>query len=205
MLKWLSLFGSRAIVERCRHEFKKNFLCLHGNHLELVMHVRIILEMTGCCLHLLGNIIYAYQATDWLLRKRRSPRTSLSSFMFSQQDLSLELYAVVHILRIQQPYLSDIYSNLPFGHTKSEAWFHLTKAESQAAMIVSDPQGFDIGLCENPTMLMLWLTQLAGRPIAIIPWFLKNNHSPWGFCVTYSRSYPLWSLSTPKVWPLLDD
>jgi hypothetical protein len=24
---------------------------------------------------------------------------------------------------------------------------------------------------------MLWLTQLAGRPISILPWFLKNNHT----------------------------
>jgi hypothetical protein len=40
----------------------------------------------------------------------------------------------------------------------------------------------------------LWLTQLVGRPIDIIPWFLKNNHSPWGIRVTYSRSCPLWSL-----------
>jgi hypothetical protein len=38
---------------------------------------------------------------------------------------------------------------------------------------------------------MLWLTQLARRPFDILPWFLKNNHSPWGFHVTYSRSYPI--------------
>jgi hypothetical protein len=64
MLEVTSLFGSRAIVERCRREFKKNLLCSLGNHLELVMHVRIILEMTGCCLHLLENSLYAQQATD---------------------------------------------------------------------------------------------------------------------------------------------
>jgi hypothetical protein len=64
MFEVTSLFGSRAIVERCRHEIKKNFLCFHGNHLELVMHVRIILEMTGCCLHLLENFLNAHQATD---------------------------------------------------------------------------------------------------------------------------------------------
>jgi hypothetical protein len=106
----------------------------------------------------------------------------------------LGLYTVVHILRIQQHYLFDIHWNFPFGHNKSEVWSHLTRAESQAAMMVSVPQGFDIGLFENSAMLMLWLTQLAGRPIDIIPWFLKNNHSPWGFHVTYSRSCPLWSL-----------
>jgi hypothetical protein len=90
--------------------------------------------------------------------------------------------------------LSDICSNFPFGHTKSKAWFHLTRAESQAAMMVSLPQGFDIGLFENSAILMLWLTQLAGRPIDIIPWCLKNNHSPWVFRVTHPKSYPLWSL-----------
>jgi hypothetical protein len=60
----------------------------------------------------------------------------------------LELYNVVHILRIQQPYLSGIPRNFPFRHTKSAVWFHLTRAESQAAMMVGIPQGFDIGLFE---------------------------------------------------------
>jgi hypothetical protein len=90
----------------------------------------------------------------------------------------LEFYTVVRILRIQQPYPSDIYRNYLLRHTKSAVWFHLTRAESQATMMVGILQGFDIGLFENPAMLMLWLTQLAGRPISIIPWFLKNNHSP---------------------------
>jgi hypothetical protein len=117
----------------------------------------------------------------------------------------LELYTVVHILRIQQHYLTDIYWNYLFRHTKYEVWFHQTRAESQAAAMVGVPQDFDIGLCENPAMLMLLLTQLSGRPIAIIPWFLKNNHSPWGFCVTHPKSYPLWSLSNPEVQPLLDN
>jgi hypothetical protein len=36
----------------------------------------------------------------------------------------------------------------PFRHTKTEVWFHLTRAESQAPMMVSVPQGFDIGLFE---------------------------------------------------------
>jgi hypothetical protein len=53
--KWLSLVGSCAIIERCHHEFKKNFLCYPREYLELVMHVRIIIGMTGCCLHLLEN------------------------------------------------------------------------------------------------------------------------------------------------------
>jgi hypothetical protein len=68
--KWLSLFGSCAIVERCCHEFKKKFLCFLGNHLKLVMHVRIILEMTHCCLRLLENSLYAQQATDWFIQER---------------------------------------------------------------------------------------------------------------------------------------
>jgi hypothetical protein len=53
-----------------------------------------------------------------------------------------------------------------------------TRAESQAAMMVGVPQGFDIGLFENLAMLMLGLTSLAGRPTDILPCFLKNNHSP---------------------------
>jgi hypothetical protein len=52
-------------------------------------------------------------------------------------------------LRVQQHYLLDICWNFPFGHTKSEVWFHLTRAESQAAMMVSVPQSFDIGLFVN--------------------------------------------------------
>jgi hypothetical protein len=60
MLQVTSLFVSCAIVERCRREFKKIFLCSLENHLELVMRVRIILEMTGCCLHLLENFLYAH-------------------------------------------------------------------------------------------------------------------------------------------------
>jgi hypothetical protein len=115
----------------------------------------------------------------------------------------LELYTVVHILRFQQHYLTDICWNYLFRHTKYEVWFHQTRAESQAATMVGVPQVFDIGLCENPAMLMLWLIQLSGRLIAIIPWFLKNNHSPWGFRVTNPKSYPLWSLYNPEVRPLL--
>jgi hypothetical protein len=64
MFEVTSLFGSRAIVERCRREFKKKFLYIIRNHPKLVMHVQIILEMTGCCLHLLENFLYAQQATD---------------------------------------------------------------------------------------------------------------------------------------------
>jgi hypothetical protein len=33
------------------------------------MRVRIILEMVGCCLHLLENFLYAQQATDWFIQK----------------------------------------------------------------------------------------------------------------------------------------
>jgi hypothetical protein len=106
----------------------------------------------------------------------------------------LEIYAIVNILRIQQHPLSDIHRNYLLRHTKSAVWLHLTRAEPQATMMVGILQGFDIGLFENPAMLMLWWTQLAGRPIDILPWFLKNSHSPWGFHVTYSRSCPLWYL-----------
>jgi hypothetical protein len=104
--------------------------------------------------------------------------------------------------------LSNIYRNYLYRHTKSAVWFHLTRAESQAAMMVCVPQDFDIGLCENPAMMMLWLTHLAGRPIAIILWCLKNNHSPWGFCVTYPKSYPyglsLQSRSPIFTWWLIE-
>jgi hypothetical protein len=55
MLEVISLLGSCAIVERCRHEFKKNFLCFLGNYPKLVMHVQSILEMVAFCLHLLEN------------------------------------------------------------------------------------------------------------------------------------------------------
>jgi hypothetical protein len=68
--KWLSLFGSRAIAKRCCREFKKNFLCFPGNHPKLVMHVQVILEMTGCCLHPLENSLYAQQATDWFIQEQ---------------------------------------------------------------------------------------------------------------------------------------
>ena len=60
-----------------------------------------------------------------------------------------------------------IVENLPSEHDESEASLHLTRAESQAATMVGVPQGFDIGPFVNSARLMLWLTQLAGRPIAI--------------------------------------
>jgi hypothetical protein len=188
-----------------------------------------ILEMVACYLHFNEKFLYAHQATDWCFsRKRITSSTSLSSFTFSQQGLgcvSLQeapavaivfwqsqsylyfwsLTQLTHILRIQQHYLPDIHQNYLFRHTKSTVWFHLSRAESQAAMMVGVPQGFHIGLLVTPTRLILWLTHLTGRPIAIIPWFLKNNHSPWGFCVTYSRSCPLWSLLNPKFLPLLNE
>jgi hypothetical protein len=155
---------------------------------------------------------------------RNNPRPSLSSFKWSQLCfiaissywcncllaiavllIFLEFYTVVHILRIQQHYLPGIHQNYLFRHTKSVVWFHLTRAESQAAMMVGILQGFDIGLFENSAMLMLWLTQLAGRPIDILPWFLKNNHSPWEFLCGLFKKLPLMvSLSNFKVRPLLD-
>jgi hypothetical protein len=173
--------------------------------------------MVGCYLHF-NEKVPPCILSHWLIHstKRRTSRTSLSYLIFLIKDS-----VVFHCNKLQlvqlsfgnrsltylfgtlhcSPYLenpttliSDIYANYLFGHTESVVWFHLTRAKSQAEMMVCVPQGFDIGLCENPAMLMLWLTQLAGRPIAIIPWCLKNNHSPWGFCVAYSRSCPLWSL-----------
>jgi len=54
------------------------------------------------------------------------------------------------------------------GYVESEVSLHLTKYESQVEMMVGVPQGFDIGLLVNLARLMLWLTQLAGRPLAII-------------------------------------
>ena len=59
--------------------------------------------------------------------------------------------------------------NLPFTHMESEVSVHLTESESQAEMMVGVLQSFDIGPFVNPARLMLWLTQLAGRPIAIFP------------------------------------
>jgi hypothetical protein len=87
------------------------------------MHVQVILEMTGCCLPLLENFYMHNKPLTDLFKNEKSPRTSLSSFMFSQQGLGcalqeapagaivfwqsqsyliifLELYIVVHILRI---------------------------------------------------------------------------------------------------------
>jgi hypothetical protein len=68
MFEVTSLFGSRAIVERCRHEIENFFLCFLENHPKLVMHGQIILEMTGCCLHL-ENFLYAQQATDKFIQE----------------------------------------------------------------------------------------------------------------------------------------
>jgi hypothetical protein len=103
------------------------------------MHVRIILEMIGCCLHLLENFLNAHQATDWFIQEReKSSWPSLSSLMFPNKDsvvfiaisfwwcncllaiaillIFLERYNVVHILRIQPPYsltsVETIYSNI---------------------------------------------------------------------------------------------
>jgi hypothetical protein len=70
ILEVISLFGSRAIVERCRREFKRNFLCYPREYLELVMHVRIILEMVACYFHFNEKFLYAQQATDWFIQER---------------------------------------------------------------------------------------------------------------------------------------
>jgi hypothetical protein len=118
------------------------------------------------------KISYAQQATDWFIQKREKNSKTFTIFFHVLPSrtwlcfiaissywcncllaiaallIFLEFYTVVHILRIQQPYLSDIYQNYLFRHTKSKVWFHLTRAESQATMMVSVPQGFDIGLVE---------------------------------------------------------
>jgi hypothetical protein len=85
--KWLSLFGSRAIVARCRREFKKNFLISSG----------IISNCTCMCGYswddrLLPPSSWKFpicKTSHWLIysRTRKSPRPSLSSFTFSQRGL----------------------------------------------------------------------------------------------------------------------
>ena len=60
-------------------------------------------------------------------------------------------------------------ANFLFGHAESEVSFHLTKAESQAAMMVGVLQGFDIGFFVNLARLLKWLAQLAGKTFCHIP------------------------------------
>jgi hypothetical protein len=62
MLEVTFSLGSCAIVERCRHEFKKNFLPWESS--QIGHACADILEMIGCCLHLLENSLYAQQASD---------------------------------------------------------------------------------------------------------------------------------------------
>jgi hypothetical protein len=82
-------------------------------------------------------------------------------------------------LRIQQPYslttIETIYSDIlslqydsiqPKLNLKQQWWFVFLKDWHRSLW--------------NSARLMFWLTQLAGRPISILPWFLKNNHTPWG-------------------------
>jgi hypothetical protein len=95
--------------------------------------------MIGCCLHLLENFLYAQQATDWIIQEREkvqeihyllshSPNKDsvvfhckkllLVQLSFGNCNLTyfLELYTIVHILRIQQPYsltsIETIYSDI---------------------------------------------------------------------------------------------
>jgi hypothetical protein len=64
----------------------------------------------------------------------------------------------------------------------------------------------DIGLFEIRHCCFFWLTRLVGRPFSILPWCLKNNHSPWGRLCDWSLRLPhMVSLSNLWVWPLLDD
>jgi hypothetical protein len=137
----------------------------------LDMHVRIILEITGCCLHLLENFLYAQQATNWFIQEwqkvqelhyllSRSPNKDsvvfhckkllLVQLSFGNRNLTY-LFRTLHCspyLENPTTLLSDIRRNYLFRYTKSKVWFHLTRAESQAAMIVGVPRDFDIGLFE---------------------------------------------------------
>jgi hypothetical protein len=75
----------------------------------------------------------------------------LVQLSFGKRNLTYLFFGTLHC----SPYLENPTTlplwhqlKLPFGHTKSKVWFHLTRAESQAAMMVGIPQGFDIGLFE---------------------------------------------------------
>jgi hypothetical protein len=160
--KWLSLSGSRAIAERCRREFKKNFLCFLGNHLKSVMHMHIILKMTCCCLHLLENFLYAHQATDLFIQEREKvqelhyllshsfikdlvvlhgKKLLLLQLSFGNRNITYLLGTLYCSPYLENPttLLSEIHRNYLFRHTKSAVWFPLTGAESQAAMMVGIP------------------------------------------------------------------
>jgi hypothetical protein len=179
--KWLSFSSSCAIVERCGREIEKNFLCFLGNHFKLVMHVQLILEMIGCCLHLLENsYMHTKPPIDSFKNEKRSKTFTIFFHVLPTRTrlcfiaiisywcnclLAIEILLIV--LELDIVAISWESSNaipmasvetFPFEYTKSKVWFHLTRAESQAAMMVCVPQGFDIGLCENPAQLMLWLT-----------------------------------------------
>jgi hypothetical protein len=164
--KWLSLLGSCAIVERCRREFKKNFLCFLGNHFELVMHVRIFLRWKVVASIFL-KILYLHNKPLTNLFKTFTiffhvlpTRTRLCFIAISSCWCNC-LWAITILLFFSELYIVVISwesSNaIPMAsietfyseYTKSEVWFHLTKAESQAAMMVCVPQGFDIGLFVN--------------------------------------------------------
>jgi hypothetical protein len=170
-----SEFLSLVHVQLLKHvtvKIKKNFLCFLGNHPKLVWHVQSILEMVACYFHFNEKFLYAHQATDLFIQEREkvqelqyllSHSPNKESVVFHcRKLLLLQLSFGKHNLTYLfgdlccTPYLenpttllSDIRSNFPFGYTKSKAWFHLTRAESQAAMMVSLPQDFYIGLFVN--------------------------------------------------------
>ena len=50
---------------------------------------------------------------------------------------------------------------------------------------------------------MSWPTHPAGRPIIVVSWLRKLVTSPWGFHMTYSRSYSLWNHCVSEVQPYL--
>jgi hypothetical protein len=180
MLEVISLFGSCAIVERCRHEFKKNFPCFLGIISNWSCMCALFLRwQVVASIFLKISYMHNKPLTNFIKKKKKfkaftmffhvlSTRTRLCFIARSSCCCNcllaitillifLELYTVVHILRIQQHHLPHNRRNYLFRHTKSVVCFHLTRAESQAAMMVGVPQDFDIGL-SNLERLMLWLT-----------------------------------------------
>ena len=176
------------------------------------MHVWVVLKwLVVTSVYLKKSCIHTKPLTSCLL-KRRSLITSLFFLQSSQQGLQCVLWhathvgatvfeklllrefcvpahsygldIVVQILRIWQPYVI----RKRCKPSKSEVLYHLTRVESQATTMVGDPQGY---ICRSSVILarlMMWLTQLAGRPNSVLPWINKYNHSLERSCATYSRS-----------------
>jgi hypothetical protein len=125
--KWLSLFDSRAIAERCRREFKKIF-SLFPRESSRIGHACADYSWDDRLLPPSSwKFLYAQQATDWFIQEREKfqelqyllscfpTKTRLCFIAISSYWCNclwaitillifLELYTVVRILRIQQPY-----------------------------------------------------------------------------------------------------